>query len=169
MNLYDAVIDSGCVKRLGELTLVNLSYGYGGLVIDSTEFLLLRKWAQRRTASENSQRDIQQFIAHLDVAITRIGSALATQGSTVQISRLVNKMKSSGLTLTDWNIPKQILDELAQQPDEPAFVESRAPEASTEPRQPTQADFDRSISFAMEMQRALSLLGLDLSRPTTDR
>lgn len=167
MNLFEAVTQNGCVKRLGEVTLLSLANGQGGVVLDSMDFLSLRQWARRHKASENLNRDVQLFATHMENAVARLGSALPTKGHATRLLRLVKSMKTSGLNLEDWQIPKNILQELdAHSGEDDLNGKERGRQTQTEQKQTIQhhrtfSDNNKPTAFENELRDALDVLGLN--------
>lgn len=164
MNLFEAVTQNGCVKRLGEVTLLSLANGQGGVVLDSMDFLSLRQWARRQKASENLNRNVQLFATHLDNAVARLGSSLPTKGHATRLLRLAKTMKTSGLNLEDWQIPKNILDELnaASHPEEAEQASKTT--VNNDPKNQHHRKFgesDQPTDFENELHDALDVLGLN--------
>lgn len=159
MSLYETALHNGSVKRIGDLTIVNLAQGYGSLVLDSMEFMLLRKWAQRRASTEILQRDMQLFLDHIEIAVSRVGSGLPSKGHRSRLERLARKMASAGLCLTEWNLPRDLLDAV-RHPPAPELGEKPRRRASDQTSAADAIDYD-SPAFADELSTALRELGLE--------
>lgn len=163
MNLFDAATQNGCVKRLGELTIVSLALGHGGMVMDAMDFLLLRKWAQRRASTENPQRDMQLFLDHIELAIARTGSALPTRGHASRVLQLAKKLKGAGMNLSDWNIPRDIIDELTRHPTADDNAHTQTVNDSPRRRSTDNTTDEQPVSYSRELERSLAVLGLHVA------
>ncbi|MDN5938174.1 MAG: hypothetical protein L0H83_05880 [Salinisphaera sp.] len=125
MNLFDAVLKGASVRRLGDLTLVNLGAHGGSLLLESRDFQSSRKWALQKQASGNAGRDFQMLLSRLECLVSRYGTGIPAKGSPAQLLRLAEAMHGLGYHHEDWNFPRAVADELRKAPKHDQAVAGR--------------------------------------------
>ncbi|GEM_PF-1884357 len=136
MTLFEAMVGSGSVRNMGEITLVVLGEGRGGLVTTTLEFSGVRKWADGRTATGVLYRDLNVFMERFDTCVARAGSSLQTKGHATNILRLAKAMRNAGLELSEWTFPPLVRDALkARSPQEEQDIMQEAPKKTVAPEE----------------------------------
>ncbi|MEC9358135.1 MAG: hypothetical protein VX836_09730 [Pseudomonadota bacterium] len=107
LKMFESALTRLQVSRYGELVQLVMP-GEGALIVPTTEFTFVQKWAQRRNSTGSPIRDRALVLEKLDTVIARSGSLVSTRGSRKPLETLVRAMRGAGFAPEEWNLPTDL-------------------------------------------------------------
>lgn len=132
-DLFTAAMFGGNIRRYGDMVVLALPSM--GLVTTQQDMQQAQCWGRSKISSGILHKDRTSLIERIETVIARMNSGCTTRGSNKTIAGLVKIMKSSGMDLDSWVIPKAVLDELFPRKGPPAQPK-RAPVVDAGPVTP---------------------------------
>ena len=125
----------GRTSRYGDFTIIHMHNC--SFVTTPMECMQMSNWARSRPSSGNPQRDRMSFVERFETVLARVGSGVATRGSRGILARMVKSMKASSLMLEDWQVPRDLNQDMQMKkrpaPAVAVIAPAAAPAAANEP------------------------------------